>query len=136
MKVVFDNNVLISAALIKHSVPFKAFEKVIKTHTLLRSHMVFEEFLKTIFKPKFDRYFKNDLAKKGFVISFISASTNINVEHHITLCRDPKDNMYLELALSGKADCIVTGDNDLLVLDPFRNIRIITPKEFLSQFNI
>lgn len=134
MRVVFDNNVLISAALIKHSVPFKAFEKVVNNHVLLRSHKVLGEFLKTIFKPKFDRYFKEDLSKKGFVISFISASTDIKIKHHITLCRDPKDNMYLELALSGKAACIVTGDNDLLVLNPFRNIRIITPKEFLDQF--
>ena len=134
MRVVIDNNVLISAALLKHSVPFKAFEKAVRTHLLIRSHKVLEELLKTIFKPKLDRYFKDDLAKNGFVISFISASTDINVKHHITLCRDPKDNMYLELALSGKAACIVTGDNDLLVLDPFRNIRIITPKEFLDQF--
>jgi uncharacterized protein len=134
MRVVFDNNVLISAALIKHSVPFKAFEKAVKAHMLIRSHKVLDEFLEIIFKPKLDRYFKDDLAKKGFVISFISASTDVNVTHHITLCRDPKDNMYLELALSGKAACIVTGDKDLLVLDPFRNIRIITPKEFLDQF--
>ena len=134
MRVVIDNNVLISAALIKHSVPFKAFEKAVKTHVLIRSHTVLAEFHKTIFKPKLDRYFKDDWAKMNFIISFISASTDINVKHHITLCRDPKDNMYLELALSGKAACIVTGDNDLLVLNPFRNIRIITPKEFLDQF--
>ena len=54
----------------------------------------------------------------------------------ITECRDPKDNKFLELAVAGKADCIVTGDKDLLELHPFRNIRIITPKEFLTQFNI
>ena len=53
MIVVFDNNVLISAALLKHSVPFKAFEKVVKTHVLLRSQKVSEEFVKIIFKPKF-----------------------------------------------------------------------------------
>jgi putative PIN family toxin of toxin-antitoxin system len=52
----------------------------------------------------------------------------------ITECRDPKDNKFLELAVAGNADCIVTGDNDLLVLNPFRNIRIITPKEFIDQF--
>ena len=54
----------------------------------------------------------------------------------ISECRDPKDNKFLELAVAGKADCIVTGDKDLLELHPFRNIRIITPKEFLTQFNI
>ena len=48
-------------------------------------------------------------------------------------CRDPKDNKFLELAVAGNADCIVTGDKDLLVLNSFRNIQIITPKEFLEQ---
>ena len=54
----------------------------------------------------------------------------------ITECRDPKDNKFLELAVAGKADCIVTGDKDLLELYPFHNICIISPKEFLTQFNI
>jgi hypothetical protein len=58
----------------------------------------------------------------------------IEPKTEITECRDPKDNKFLELAAAGNAACIVTGDNDLLVLDPFRNIRIITPKEFLVQF--
>lgn len=90
--------------------------------------------LKPYLKPKFDGYFKDDLAKKDFIISFISSSTNIKIKPHIALCRDPKDNMYLELALSGNARCIATGDNDLVVLDPFHNIRIMTPKESLDQF--
>jgi predicted nucleic acid-binding protein len=58
----------------------------------------------------------------------------ISVSHTVTICRDPKDDMYLELALSGKADCIITNDDDLLVLRPFEKIPIITPKEFLERF--
>jgi hypothetical protein len=58
----------------------------------------------------------------------------IEPEIEITECRGPKDNIFLELAVAGNADCIVTGDKDLLVLGPFRNIRIITPKEFIDQF--
>ena len=53
----------------------------------------------------------------------------------IDICRDPKDNKFLELAVSGKADFIITGDQDLLVLNPFRNIEIITINEFLTRFN-
>ena len=48
-------------------------------------------------------------------------------------CQNPKDNKYLELALSGQAECIVTGDNDLLVLTPFRGIAILTIQEFLAK---
>lgn len=51
-------------------------------------------------------------------------------------CRDPKDNKYLELAVSGKAECIITGDEDLLVLNPFRQIDILTVQNFLDKINV
>jgi predicted nucleic acid-binding protein len=51
-------------------------------------------------------------------------------------CRDPKDNKYLELAISGHAESLITGDEDLLVLNPFRNIKIITALEFLDTHSI
>jgi len=47
-------------------------------------------------------------------------------------CRDPKDNKFLELAVAGEATHIVTGDSDLLVLNPFRDIAVLTPSEFLA----
>ncbi|MBD2778869.1 putative toxin-antitoxin system toxin component, PIN family [Iningainema sp. BLCCT55] len=56
----------------------------------------------------------------------------IDMTEQINECRDPKDNKYLELALSGQAECIVTGDNDLLVLNPWRGIEILTVQEFLA----
>ena len=55
-------------------------------------------------------------------------------EREITACRDPKDNKFLETALAGAADTIVTGDDDLLVLDPFEEIDILRPTEFLARF--
>ena len=59
---------------------------------------------------------------------FIEPKTKIKV------CRDPKDNMFLELAVTGKASCIITGDKDLVALNPFRGIKIISPGDFLIQF--
>jgi uncharacterized protein len=59
---------------------------------------------------------------------------NVEIIVRIKLCRDAKDDKYLELALSGKADCIISNDEDLLVLNPFENIPIITPKEFLDRY--
>jgi hypothetical protein len=56
----------------------------------------------------------------------------VNVTEKLTECRDPKDNKFLELAVSGKATCIVSGDSDLLVLNPFRGVAIMTPPEFVS----
>lgn len=57
----------------------------------------------------------------------------IDVVDRITECRDVKDNKFLELAVSGQAACLISGDKDLLVLNPFRGIPILTPQAFLSQ---
>jgi uncharacterized protein len=57
----------------------------------------------------------------------------VYVEIHIAACRDPKDDMFLELAVSGNATHMITGDFDLLALDPYENIRIVTPHDFLEQ---
>ena len=54
----------------------------------------------------------------------------VTIKERIVACRDPTDDKFLELAVSGYADLIVTGDLDLLVLDPFRGIPIITPVVF------
>lgn len=51
----------------------------------------------------------------------------------VTACRDPKDDKFLEAALAAKADCIVSGDADLLVLNPFDEIPILRPAEFLAR---
>ncbi|MFN8995035.1 MAG: putative toxin-antitoxin system toxin component, PIN family [Pseudomonadota bacterium] len=52
----------------------------------------------------------------------------------VTLSRDPKDDRFLEVALNGDADLLITGDQDLLVLHPFQSTTIITPAEFLSRY--
>lgn len=51
----------------------------------------------------------------------------------VTLCRDPKDDKFIEAALASEADCIVSGDADLLTLTPFENIPILRPVEFLAR---
>ncbi len=51
------------------------------------------------------------------------------------MCRDAKDDKFIEVAFNGKADFIITGDKDLLVLNPFKNIEIITVNDFLTRFN-
>ncbi len=61
------------------------------------------------------------------------AGENIIIHRKIRACRDEKDNKFLELAINGKADFIITGDNDLLVLNPFENIAIIKPDVFINS---
>lgn len=57
-------------------------------------------------------------------------ATVVDACEHIAVCRDPKDDFLLSLAVSANADLLVTGDEDLLVLHPFRGIHIISYKEF------
>ena len=58
--------------------------------------------------------------------------TFIPITETITACRDPKDDKFLEFAVSGQADLIISSDNDLLVLHPFRGISILKPVAFLD----
>ncbi len=50
----------------------------------------------------------------------------------IEICRDPDDNKFLEIAIDGKADHIISGDKDLLALNPFQGIPIIKPADFIA----
>jgi len=59
-----------------------------------------------------------------------AAAEMVTITERVTVCRDPEDDKFLELAVNGHADVIISGDADLLVLDTFRGIPIITPAAF------
>ena len=67
-----------------------------------------------------------------FLVELLQVATLLDVRESIRQCRDPDDDKLLELAVTGNASCIVTGDQDLLALNPFRGIRIFTPDDFLN----
>jgi putative PIN family toxin of toxin-antitoxin system len=82
-------------------------------------------------RKKFDRYLLPE-ERERFLARLVLEATLIEVTVHIQVCRDPKDDKVLELAVSSNAMCIISGDQDLLELNPFQNIPILTPAEFLS----
>ena len=65
--------------------------------------------------------------------SVLAAAELVSITEPIVACRDPKDDKFLELAVNGGADVIVSGDADLLVLNPFRGIAIISPAVFVQR---
>lgn len=130
---VFDTNVIISAHLARHSVSRKAYDRAFEKGLVLRSEETFEELCITIAHPKFDKYISME-ARLAAINEFENRSFLITVTHFVTACRDSKDDKFLSLALAANADCIVTGDNDLLTLNPFKNIAIINPTGFLNKF--
>ncbi len=128
---VFDTNVLVSAVLNADSPPRKAFELALNTGKILRSKETVSELNNVLSRPKFERYI-SPVKKESFLSYFVRESILIEVQVKIEDCRDLKDNKFLELAIEGKATTIISGDQDLLILNPFRNIPIITVKQFLN----
>ena len=133
MKIIFDNNVLISASLLKDSTAYAAFRLAVSEHVIFSSIGTIKELFLTLTKEKFDRYVDIE-TRLEFIYEFREKSRITSVGHKLSICRDPKDNMFLELALSGNADLIISGDNDLLVLNPFRGIPVISPREFVDNY--
>lgn len=131
LRFVFDINVIVSALLLKHSVARQVFDKALEQGKLLVSQAVVEERNEVLRRKGFDKYVLED-ERIEFITAFVRDATLVEITETVTECRDPKDNKFLELAVSGKATCIVSGDDDLLVLHPFRRIPILTPRQFLN----
>jgi len=128
---VFDTNVLVSALLLSDSVPGQALAGALDSGTLLISSDCVRELANVLGRDKFDRYIDRD-ERGRFLEALVRESELVDATERVHVCRDPEDNRILELAVNGDAGVIVTGDKDLLVLDPFRGVRIVTPAEFLK----
>lgn len=130
-RLVLDANVIVSAVLSTQGKSRQAFDLAIETGIVLMSDEVFAELSEVLLRPKFDRY--NDRTKRAtFLDELLDIVGFVEVTVQIDECRDVKDNKYLELAVSGKANWIVTGDEDLLILHPFRQIPIVRIQTFLA----
>ena len=129
--IVVDSNVFISSILFKNSVPNRAVQKALAASQLLVSQSLLDEIDRVLFRSKFDRY--TTAGERLEFLNFIkSSATLIPITQTIQACRDPKDNMILEVAINGNADLIITGDLDLLALSSFQSISIITPSQYLA----
>ena len=132
LRVVPDTNMVVSAMLLPQSRPRQALEYVRRHGTVLASTDTLSELREVIRRPRFDRYLLEG-QRREFMYDLEQDSELIPITHSVTACRDPKDDKFLELAISGNATHIITGDDDLLDLHPFRNIPILTPAVFLER---
>jgi putative PIN family toxin of toxin-antitoxin system len=130
---IFDTNTLISAALSPGSVNRKAYDRAREIGITVHSSSTFAEFSEALSRPKFDKYISIQRRHQS-IIAFEKTSQLVTVSTNINLCRDPKDNKFLNLAIDAGAACIVTWDKDLLILNPFEEIPIVTPADFLTMF--
>lgn len=132
LRFVFDTNVIASALLLKQSVARQAFDKALEEGRLLVSQATVQELNEVLRRKGFDKYVQEE-ERIQFITALVREAILVEITETITGCRDPKDSKFLELAVGGKASCIVSGDDYLLVLDPFRGIPVLTPRQFLSH---
>ena len=130
-RVVLDTNVLISAALAPQGKPSACLSWVLDNATLLTSRELLDELDTRLARPKFGRYL-DDARRRAFVADVTLGSVLVEVRGVERLCRDPDDDKLLEMLVAGNADCLVTGDQDLLVLHPFQGVPILTAAAFLE----
>jgi putative PIN family toxin of toxin-antitoxin system len=132
LRLVVDTNVLISRLLSPRSVAARAVDLVIAEGRLLVSEATLSELARVLARPKFDRYV--DIQDRQEFIRYLSTLVEVvTILQRFQACRDPKDDMFLDVAINGQASAIITGDTDLLVLDPFMEIRIVTPAMWVDR---
>ena len=131
---VFDTNTLISALFNENSIPGIALKKARETGTLLISAEIASEYFTVFTRDKFEKYVTLE-TRIAFIENIIANALIIEPVLKINVCRDSKDNKFLEVAFTAGATCIISGDQDLLILNPFNDIPIITPAAFLTRFN-
>jgi putative PIN family toxin of toxin-antitoxin system len=109
-----------------------AIRKAVDTAQLLVSEATLEELADVLGRAKFDSYVT--VRDRLEFLRYLSRVVEvISVIHRIHACRDPRDDKFLELAVNGQASLIVTGDKDLLALNPFREKPIITAAAYLTR---
>lgn len=131
-RIVADTNLLISRLLLPESLPAKAVRKAVAEGQLLISDATLEELADALSRPKFDSYVSLD-DRQQFIRVLNRIAERVTITAPVKACRDPRDDKFLEVALHGDADLIVTGDRDLLVLHPFRGLDILSPRQYLER---
>ncbi|WP_457755656.1 putative toxin-antitoxin system toxin component, PIN family [Thermodesulfatator indicus] len=135
LRVVLDTNVLISALLFRGELSKLILALKQQAFVLLFSEETLKEFIKVLHYPKFgltkeeiEYLLQSEIMPHAEIINPI-------LKFGENVCSDKEDQKFLELAVSAKADYLVSGDNDLLEIKEFQKIKIISPAEFLKFFS-
>jgi putative PIN family toxin of toxin-antitoxin system len=131
-RIVPHTNVLISRLLLPLSVPGRAVRKAVQDAILLVSEATMYELADVLARPKFDKYISAG-DRRQFLRLLARIAEPVPVTYSVRECRDARDDKLLEVALNGRADVILTGDFDLLVLHPWRKIAILSPAVYLER---
>ena len=132
MRVVIDTNLWISFVI---SNKINMLENLVVENDaiIIFSKELIIEIENSITKTKLQKLIK-DFSFSEMLLVFIDYIEMIETKSNILICRDPKDNFLLNLAVDGKADYLITGDKDLLILEKINNTNIISMSDFKLKF--
>ena len=131
-RVVLDTNVFISGLFSTSSKPALAVEQAITRDQALATTGTLKELLSNLLSPKFDPYIPRR-KREELVLRLSPLVEIVEVVRVVRACRDPRDDKFLEAAINGRGDLIVTGDKDLLVLNPYAGVAIVTPSAYIAE---
>ena len=129
-RVVFDTSTLIGALLYPRSQHAQAFRDVITRHQAVASAETMQELVDVVARLKFDCY-RAVADRAEFVRRYAKVVEMVIVTEAVNDCRDSKDNKFL--ALAATANAIISSDDDLLVLNPYRGIVIVDLAGFVAK---
>ena len=130
--IVFDASAVVSAALREDSIPERALLRAEETDIFALSAEVEAEIVEVLNRRRFA--VAVSAARRERILSVLRGQAVwFSPSEHVMDCRDAKDNKYLELALACGAGAIVSSDTDLLVLHPWRGVRILRPASYLAE---
>ncbi len=129
---VLDTNTLISRLLCPAGVAAQAVDHALVRGVLLVSEDTLNELVEVLTRSKFDPYVTRE-DRRQFLELLGGVARIVPIVRKIRACRDAKDDKFLDVAVNGEATAIITGDQDLLVLDPFHGVRILSPSAFLTR---
>ena len=131
-RIVVDTNTIISGILLPGSVPGRLLSFLAERATLIFSPATRDELLRVIAREKFDRYVTFG-ARERAVTVLVRDSEIVIPRRVFHVCRDPKDDKFIDAAHAGKADCLISGDDDLIALREFERVPILTAKRYLAR---
>jgi uncharacterized protein len=133
-RVVLDTNVLISAALSARSLPASVVDYFFRFGQVVFSKATFDEFESRLWRPKFDKYLPIE-TRRGIILEARGSAQWVDLVQHSTsdsYSRDPDDDKFIHTALAGKADALISGDQDLLILGEVNGLTILSPAAVLA----
>jgi len=133
VRIVADTNVFVSYLLLRRSIPAEAVDRTLSREQILVSDDTMRELSEVLARPKFDKYVSLG-ERDSFVAMIKETAVWVPIIRRIRACRDPRDDKFLELAINGSADAILTGDEDLLDLHPFQGIASLPPAAWLHTY--